>query len=168
LRVSLVTGGGRGIGRAIALALGGRDACVAVAGRTTSELESTARELRAGGAEALPLQMDVTSEVSVDAAIDALRRAVDHVDVLVNNAGVGGGEPIAGSDAARWRRTLDTNVTGTYLVTRGVVRLTPAGARIINIASILGRFGVPGYTAYCASKHAILGFTRALALELAS
>ena len=166
LRVSLVTGGGRGIGRAIALALGGRDAVVAIAGRTVADLDATARELRAGGAEALPLEMDVTSEASVDEAIGALRRSIDHVDVLVNNAGVGGGQPVAGSDIARWRRTIDTNVTGTYLVTRGLVPLMSPGGRIVNISSVLGRFGVPGYTAYCASKHAILGFTRALALEL--
>jgi ketoreductase len=167
LRVCVVTGGGRGIGRAIALALGGHDAFVAVAGRTVSDLESTARELRSGGAESLPLQMDVTSEASVETAIDALRRSVDHVDVLVNNAGVGGGQPVAGSDVPRWRRTIDTNVTGTYLVTRAIVPLMSAGGRIINISSVLGRFGVPGYTAYCTSKHALLGFTRALALELA-
>ena len=167
MRVALVTGGGRGIGRAIALALGGRDACVAVAGRTVAELESTARDLRVSGAEALPLPMDVTDESSVARAIDALRKSVNHVDVLVNNAGVGGGEPVAGSDVARWRRTIDTNVTGTYLVTRAAVPLMRSGGRIINISSVLGRFGVPGYTAYCASKHAVIGFTRALALELA-
>ena len=167
MRVSVVTGGGRGIGRAIALALGGRDAFVAVAGRTVAELESRARELRAGGAEAVPLPMDVTSESSVEHAITTLGRVVDHVDVLVNNAGVGGGQPIADSDIARWRRTIDTNVTGTYLVTRSVVPLMRTGGRIINISSVLGRFGVPGYTAYCASKHAVIGFTRALALELA-
>ena len=167
MRVSLVTGGGRGIGRAIALALGGRDAFVAVASRTVAELESTARELRDGGAEALPLPMDVTGESSVVQAIEALRKSVDHVDVLVNNAGVGGGQPVAGSDIARWRRTIDTNITGTYLVTRAVAPLMRSGGRIINISSVLGRFGVPGYTAYCASKHAVIGFTRALALEMA-
>ena len=167
MRVSIVTGGGRGIGRAIALALGGRDAFVAVAGRTVTELDSTARELRDGGASAIALPMDVTSEASVAEAIDSLRASVDHVDVLVNNAGVGGGQPVAGSDIARWRRTIDTNVTGTYLVTRSIVPLMRSGGRIINLSSVLGRFGVPGYTAYCASKHAVIGFTRALALELA-
>ena len=87
--------------------------------------------------------------------------------MLVNNAGVGGGEPVAGSDIERWRRTIDTNLTGTYLVTRAVLPLMRSGGRIINLSSVLGRFGVPGYTAYCASKHAVIGFTRALALELA-
>jgi NAD(P)-dependent dehydrogenase (short-subunit alcohol dehydrogenase family) len=96
-----------------------------------------------------------------------LRQATERVDILVNNAGVGGGEPIAGSEIARWRRVVDTNVIGTYLVTREVVPMMAAGGRVVNVSSVLGRFGVPGYTAYCASKHAVIGFTRALALELA-
>jgi NAD(P)-dependent dehydrogenase (short-subunit alcohol dehydrogenase family) len=167
LTVSLVTGGGRGIGRAIALSLGGQGTSVAIAGRTRSQLESTALELETAGARPIPLEMDVTSEQSVARAIDTLRAGVAQLDVLVNNAGVGGGEPVAGSDVERWRRTIDTNLTGTYLVTRGVLPLMRPGGRIINLSSVLGRFGVPGYTAYCASKHAVIGFTRALALELA-
>jgi NAD(P)-dependent dehydrogenase (short-subunit alcohol dehydrogenase family) len=111
--------------------------------------------------------MDVTSEESVTAGMRELGRATAHLDVLVNNAGVGGGEPVAGSDIARWRRVIDTNVTGMYLVTREAVGLMRDGGRIVNISSVLGRFGVPGYTAYCASKHGVIGFTRALALELA-
>jgi NAD(P)-dependent dehydrogenase (short-subunit alcohol dehydrogenase family) len=166
MRVSLVTGGGRGIGRAIALALAGPDTCVAVAARTRSEVDSTARELAQLGGRGLAIVMDVSDEASVTAGIAELRRAVDHVDVLVNNAGVGGGETVEGSDVARWRRTIDTNLTGMYLVTRAVVALIPPGGRIVNMSSVLGRFGVSGYTAYCASKHGVIGFTRALALEL--
>src|SRR5216110_3029181 len=140
---------------------------IAIAARTRSQLESTARELESGGARAIPVEMDVTSETSIARAVDALRIDVPHLDILVNNAGVGGGEPVAGSDIERWRRTIDTNLTGTYLVTRAVLPLMRGGGRIINLSSVLGRFGVPGYTAYCASKHAVIGFTRALALELA-
>ena len=165
--IALVTGGGRGIGRAIALALGGMGTTIAIAARTRSQLESTARELESAGARAIPVEMDVTSETSIARAVDALRIDVPHLDILVNNAGVGGGEPVAGSDIERWRRTIDTNLTGTYLVTRAVLPLMRGGGRIINLSSVLGRFGVPGYTAYCASKHAVIGFTRALALELA-
>jgi NAD(P)-dependent dehydrogenase (short-subunit alcohol dehydrogenase family) len=166
-RTALVTGGGRGIGRAIARALAGPGTLVAVAGRTRSELESAALDLESLGGRALALEMDVTDETSVAAGFERLREATGHLDVLVNNAGVGGGEPIAGSDVARWRRTIDTNVVGSYLVTRAAVPLMPAGGRIVNQSSVLGRFGVPGYTAYCASKHGVIGFTRALALELA-
>ena len=167
MRASLVTGGGRGIGRAIALALGRSGTAVAVAGRTRPQLEAAARELEGEGARAIPLEMDVTSEQSVARALEALRADVPHLDVLVNNAGVGGGEPVAGSDVERWRRTIETNLIGTYLVTRAALPLMRPGGRIINLSSVLGRFGVPGYTAYCASKHAVIGFTRALALELA-
>jgi NAD(P)-dependent dehydrogenase (short-subunit alcohol dehydrogenase family) len=166
MRVSLVTGGGRGIGRAIAHALAGPDTCVAVAGRTRSEVDCTARDLERLGGRSLAIVMDVTDEASVVAGVAELGRAVDHVDVLVNNAGVGGGEPIEGSDVARWRRTIDTNLTGMYLVTRATVTLMCANGRIVNMSSVLGRFGVRGYTAYCASKHGVIGFTRALALEL--
>jgi NAD(P)-dependent dehydrogenase (short-subunit alcohol dehydrogenase family) len=168
MRVSLVTGGGRGIGRAIATALAGPDTYVAIAGRTRAELEATAKDLEQFGGKAVVVEMDVTSDESVAAGMGELARAVDHLDVLVNNAGIGGGEPVTGSDVARWRRVIDTNVTGTYLVTREAVGVIRDGGRIVNISSVLGRFGVPGYTAYCASKHAVIGFTRALALELAS
>lgn len=167
MRVSLVTGGGRGIGRAIAHALAGPGTCVAVAGRTRSEVDATATDLERLGGRSLAIVMDVTDEASVDAGVAELGRAVDHVDVLVNNAGVGGGEPIEGSDVARWRRTIDTNLTGMYLVTRAAVALMCTNGRIVNMSSVLGRFGVQGYTAYCASKHGVIGFTRALALELA-
>ena len=85
----------------------------------------------------------------------------------MNNAGVGGGRPIDKTDTATWRRIVDTNVWGTFLVSRQAVSMLGDGGRIVNLSSVLGRFGVPGYTAYCASKHAVIGFTRALALELA-
>jgi len=167
MRVAFVTGGGRGIGRAIAHAFAGPDTFVAISGRTQAQLESTAADLEKLGGHALAIEMDITSERSVADGMARLRGAVDHVDVLVNNAGMGGGEPIVGSDIARWRATIDTNITGMYLVTRDAVPRMGAGGRIVNISSVLGRFGVPGYTAYCASKHGVIGFTRALALELA-
>ena len=167
MRVALVTGGGRGIGRAIAHALAGPETFVVVSARTRSQVEQTARDLEQRGGRALGVEMDVTDEQSVASGFARVREAAGHVDVLVNNAGVGGGEPVAGSDLARWRRILDTNIVGTYLVTRAALPLMPSGGRIVNISSVLGRFGVPGYTAYCASKHGVIGFTRALALELA-
>ena len=101
MQVSLVTGGGRGIGRAIAHALAGTDTCVAVAGRTRSQLDSTARDLERLGGKALAIEMDVTSEESVATGMRELGRLAAHLDVLVNNAGVGGGEPMAGSSVAR-------------------------------------------------------------------
>jgi NAD(P)-dependent dehydrogenase (short-subunit alcohol dehydrogenase family) len=165
--VVFVTGGGRGIGRAIALAFAAPGATIAIASRSAAQLDETASEIRGRGAEAIALTMDVTDARAVSEAFTRLAGRVARVDVLVNNAGVGGGQPVPGSDEAAWRRIIDTNVVGTYLVTRAALPLIPEGGRVINMSSVLGRFGVPGYTAYCASKHAVVGFTRALALELA-
>jgi NAD(P)-dependent dehydrogenase (short-subunit alcohol dehydrogenase family) len=162
----LVTGGGRGIGRAIALAFAEPGSIVAVAARTQSEVDDTARAIASRGATPIAAAVDVTDEDAVARAFDVIRANAPTLDVLVNNAGVGGGEPIAGSDPSFWRRILDTNVMGTYLVTRQAVAMLSDGGRVINMSSVLGRFGVPGYTAYCASKHAVIGFTRALSLEL--
>jgi len=164
----VVTGGGRGIGRAIALAFAEPGRLVAIAARTRAQLEETAKAIRAKGAEAVLLPMDVTDEGAVESGFAELRRVSDRIDVLVNNAGAGGGQPIHKTETASWRRILDTNVWGTFLVTRQAAPLMADGGRIVNVSSVLGRFGVPGYTAYCASKHAVIGFTRALALELAS
>ena len=166
MRAALVTGGGRGIGRAIAQALAGPDTLVVVAGRSRKHLDETVTALEQRGGRALAVELDVTDETSVAKAMQAVRGVTSHLDVLVNNAGMGGGEPIAGSDVARWRQTIDTNLTGMYLVSREAVLLMGTGGRIVNLSSVLGRFGVPGYTAYCASKHGVIGFTRALALEL--
>ena len=162
----LVTGGGRGIGRAIALSFCEPGAIVAIASRTASQLEATAEEIRSRGAEPVALVMDVSDSRSVQSAIARLQERSVHLDVLVNNAGAGGGEPVEQSDESAWRTIIDTNIVGTYLVSRAALPLMADGGRIINLSSVLGRFGVPGYTAYCASKHAIIGFTRAFALEL--
>lgn len=162
----LVTGGGRGIGRAIALAFAEPGNLVAIAARTPSKLDEASEAFRGRGAEPLALTLDVTDEGAVARGFEQLRAASATLDVLVNNAGVGGGKPIDETDTASWRRILDTNVWGTFLVTRSAVPLMANGGRIVNVSSVLGRFGVPGYTAYCASKHAVVGFTRALALEV--
>jgi NAD(P)-dependent dehydrogenase (short-subunit alcohol dehydrogenase family) len=162
-----ITGASRGIGRAVALAFAEPGHVVALAARTRTQLEETAALVREGGAKALVLDVDVADEAQVRRAFHAYRDVCPRVDVLVNNAGVGGGQAIAGSDTARWRRMIDVNLVGMYLVSREAVPLMSRGSRIINQSSVLGRFGVPGYTAYCASKHGVIGFTRALALELA-
>ena len=162
----LVTGGGRGIGRAIALAFAEPGATVAIAARTTSQLEATGADIRARGATPIIMTVDVSDERSVASGFSRLRQAATGLDVLVNNAGIGGGRPVQEADPLDWRRVLDTNVFGTFLVTQQAVPLLRDGGRIVNVSSVLGRFGVPGYTAYCASKHAVIGFTRALALEL--
>jgi 3-hydroxybutyrate dehydrogenase len=165
-RTVVVTGGGRGIGRAIALAFAEPGAQIVITSRTQSQLDQTAAEIKAKGAEAFAIPMDVSDEASVAHGFGTLHGRVTKVDVLINNAGVGGGEVVQGSDIARWRKTIDTNLTGMYLVTRQILPLMADNGRIVNLSSVLGRFGVPGYTAYCASKHGVIGFTRALSLEL--
>lgn len=167
MRTVLVTGGGRGIGRAIALAFSTTQTLVAIAGRTHADLERTAADVQARGGQALPIALDVTNGESVRDAFVRLGRHTTRIAVLVNNAGLGGGEPVDGSDVENWQRIVETNLIGTYLVSRIAIPLMGRGGRIINMSSVLGRFGVPGYTAYCASKHGLIGFTRALALELA-
>lgn len=166
-RTVVVTGGGRGIGRAIALAFAEPGAHLVITSRTESQLQQTAADITAKGAQATAIPMDVSDEASVAHGFGTLHGVIRNVNVLINNAGVGGGEVVQGSDVARWKQTLDTNLFGMYLVTRQILPLMPEGGRVVNLSSVLGRFGVPGYTAYCASKHGVIGFTRALALEVA-
>lgn len=166
-RVVLVTGGGKGMGRDIALAFGAQGARVALCGRTEATLEKTAEDIRDAGGAALFAVCDVAVNDQARAAVKRVVDAYGHIDILVNNAGMGGMTPIDGDDDATWREIVDTNVIGTMQMTRAAVRHIPNGGRILNTSSVLGRFGVPGYSAYCASKHAIVGLTRALAHELA-
>jgi NAD(P)-dependent dehydrogenase (short-subunit alcohol dehydrogenase family) len=120
-RVALVTGGGRGLGRAIALALAGAGARVAVAARTRAQVDAVVGELRAAGApEALAQEMDVADEASLEAGLGAAVAALGPVDVLVNNAGLAESAPIARTDAAAWRRHLEVNATGPFLLTRAL------------------------------------------------
>jgi NAD(P)-dependent dehydrogenase (short-subunit alcohol dehydrogenase family) len=167
-RIALVTGGGRGIGRAIALAFAREGAHVAVTARTDAEIEGVAAEIRAVGRKALAVPCDVGERAQVD---EAVRRVVDGlgpVEILVNGAGVAVSAKLLDTDDALWERHLRVNLTGAFLVTRAVLRgmLDARWGRIINIASIAGRQGYPYVAAYTASKHGLLGLTRALAQEV--
>ena len=167
-RIALVTGGGRGIGRAIALAFAREGAHVAVTARTDAEIEGVAAEIRAVGRKALAVPCDVGERAQVD---EAVRRVVDGlgpVEILVNSAGVAVSAKLLDTDDALWERHLRVNLTGAFLVTRAVLRgmLDARWGRIINIASIAGRQGYPYVAAYTASKHGLLGLTRALAQEV--
>src|SRR5436190_1406974 len=103
----------------------------------------------------------------VDEGIRRINDRFGKIDIVVNNAGIGGASAIDAPDTAHWLDVIQTNVLGTYYVTRAATPLIPNGGRIIMISSVLGKFGVPGYTAYCTAKTGLIGFTRALALELA-
>lgn len=168
-RVAFITGGGRGIGRAIALAFAREGARVAVAARTRAQVEAVAEEARGLGREALPLTCDVTDSQSVRSAVAATVERFKRLDILVNNAGTVERVKLVDCDEATWNQTIAVNLTGTYLCTRAALpHMLQAGyGRIINIASVAARHGVPFAPAYTASKHGVLGFTRAAALEVA-
>ena len=167
-KVALVTGGGRGIGREIALAFAREGLAVAVAARTLSQVEEAAEAVRALGAKALPVALDVADAGAIPAAVKAVSDALGPVDVLVNNAGIAESAPFAKTDPALWERHLRVNVTGPFLLTREVLpgMLERGWGRVINIASLAGLFGAPYITAYATSKHALVGFTRAVAAEV--
>ncbi len=163
----LVTGGGTGIGAGIARVLGAGGAAVAVLGRRLEPLQATVASLRAAQIEAVAVAGDVTDRDGIAAAVDRAAEALGGLDVLVNNAGTGGPNGCAVPGPDRWHTIVRTNLDGVFFTTLAALRHLPDGGRIVSISSVLGRFGVPGYTAYCASKHGVIGFTKALALELA-
>jgi len=168
-RVAVVTGGSRGLGRAIALALAGEGAAVALLARDVTRLDAVAAEARQLGVAAEAIACDVTAEEQVAAAADRIKERFGHVHILVNNAGTNVRKPVTGFTYAEWRQVLDTNLTSAFLLCRAVVPLMQGQGygRIVNLTSIMSHVALPGRAAYAASKAGLLGFTKALALELA-
>src|SRR5262245_7594043 len=167
-KIALVTGGGSGIGRAIAESLGKNGAKVAIAARNSARIEQAAKELTGLGLSVMPLQIDVRNKTQVRRAVAELISTWGAIHILVNNAGISGLSMISDEDDSKWYDIVDTNLNGMYLITKEVLKHMPdhTGGRIINISSVLGKFGVPGYTDYCTTKHGMIGFSRALALEV--
>jgi NAD(P)-dependent dehydrogenase (short-subunit alcohol dehydrogenase family) len=167
---ALVTGGGSGIGRAVALMLASTGARVALAGRRAAPLKDVQQEVQAAGGTAFVLaEFDVADPDSVTRGVAAAIAAGGDIDVLINCAGHAPSAPFEKIDLALWSSTLATNLTGAFLVTQAVLpsmRRRPFG-RIVNVASTAGLVGYAYVSAYCASKHGLVGLTRALALELA-
>jgi NAD(P)-dependent dehydrogenase (short-subunit alcohol dehydrogenase family) len=168
-RHALVTGASRGIGAAIAAALAAEGARVSLIGRDAARLDRMATEL-GGPDRAAPVVADVTDAASVRQAFATARERLGPVHILVNNAGQAASAKFTDTDEALWHRIIAVNLTGTYLCTREAVAdmLQSGFGRIVNIASVAGLRGAAYISAYAASKHAVIGLTRSLALEYAT
>ena len=168
-RVALVTGAGRGIGRAIAISLARTGVAVAVAARTRGQIDATARDIQTAGGTALAVPLDVTDGAAIAPALASIVSGLGPIDIVVNNAGIAEAAPFARTTPELWERHFRVNATGPYLITRATLpgMLARGWGRIINIASTAGLVGAPYVAAYTASKHALIGLTRALAAEVA-
>ncbi len=165
---ALITGAGRGIGRAVALAFAREGCHVALAARTREELEETAAAAAPAGVRAVVLPCDVGSPEDIESAAMKTLEVFHHVDILVNNAGYACFKPVWEITPEDWKRSLDINVTSAFLLTRALLpsMMTRRSGRIINISSVTGVKALPEQGAYCAAKHAMNGWTKSLALEL--
>jgi 2-deoxy-D-gluconate 3-dehydrogenase len=169
-KVALVTGGGRGLGKEIALTLGAVGAKVVVAGRNEADLEETAAEARSAGIDVLVVECDVTDLDSIDAMV---KKSVAHfgaIDVLVNNAGTNVQQSALEVTEEAWDTVLDVNLKATFFVSQRVAREMidgGRGGRVINVASQMGAVGFFKRSAYCASKGGVVQVTKVMALEWA-
>lgn len=171
-RVALVTGGGRGIGRAIALAFAAEGARVAVSARTAAELDEVVGKIRDSGGQALALTADLADPAAPPRLVQDVKKHWGPIEVLVNNAGVGSSanpKPVVDFDDAFWELSLRVNLTAPYMLCKTALpdMIARGSGRIINVASINGKIGALHGAAYAASKHGMLGLTRSLALEVA-
>ncbi len=170
-QVALVTGASRGIGRAIALALGAEGAKVAVnyANSSTAATE-VVKTIQEGGGEAIALSADVSQADEVDRLVKAVMDHWGAVDILVNNAGITKDNLLLRMKPEDWQAVINLNLTGVFLCTRAIskIMLKQRRGRIINIASVAGQMGNPGQANYSAAKAGVIGFTKTIAKEIAS
>jgi 3-hydroxybutyrate dehydrogenase len=166
-KTALITGGGRGIGREIALTFAREGARIAVAARTSEQVEQVAREIGNG---AIALVCDVSDSESVTRMFSDMRERLGEADILVNNAGIAESATIVNTTDELWHRHISINLSGTFYCTRAALpaMLKKGWGRVINIASIAAKTGAPYVAAYTASKHGVLGLTRTVSLEVAT
>ena len=171
-KIALITGGGRGIGRAIALSFADAGAQIVIAARTVSQVESVSHEImNQFHSRTLAVTCDVSNVKSVEAMFaEAAEFFGRGPDILVNNAGIAESAPISKTDDELWDRHLAINLSGSFYCTRAALpsMLKKGWGRVINVASIAGKTGAPYIAAYSASKHGLLGLTRSTALEMAA
>jgi 3-hydroxybutyrate dehydrogenase len=171
-RIALITGGGRGIGRAIAIAFAKEGAQVAVAARSLDQVEKVAKELTDQfSLNALAISCDVSKVESVEQMFARVSERFGRApDIMVNNAGIAESAPLIKTDDDHWHRHLEINLSGTFYCTRAALpqMIDRGWGRVINVASIAGKTGGPYIAAYSASKHGVLGLTRSVALEVAT
>ncbi|MBE7499726.1 MAG: 3-oxoacyl-[acyl-carrier-protein] reductase [Verrucomicrobiales bacterium] len=169
-QVAVVTGAGRGIGRAIALRFAAEGADVVCVSRTAENAEKVAVEVRAAGRRAWAHALDVADAAAVQGTVAQILEAAGRVDILVNNAGITRDGLLMRLSDEDWDAVLNTNLKGAFLFTRALSRsfIKQRAGRIINVASVIGLIGNPGQCNYAASKAALLGFTKSVARELAT
>lgn len=168
-RTAMVTGASRGLGRAIALGLADAGASLILAARDAAKLEEAADEVRARGGQAKTIAFDLADLEAVQAAADKLNNECERIDILVNNGAISGWGDLHGSTLAHWENMFDVNVSSMYILCRELSKgmVERKWGRIINFASYVAQTGRPNLSAYTASKHAVLGLTRAIAADLA-
>lgn len=167
-KIALITGGGRGIGRAIALAFAGEGADVAVSARSQAEIDRVAGEVRGAGRRAIALPADVSRADQVRRMVDRTLAEFGRIDILVNNAGYARHLPVAELTEEVWDTTMDVNLKGVFLCTQAVLpgMVARRSGCIITVASISGHRGYRGCSAYCAAKAGAIAFMETLALEV--
>ena len=168
-RRAVITGGGRGIGAAVARVLADAGVGVLITARSRTEVEALANELRAQGHRASATTTDVTRPDSVQALARSAVEALGEVDILINNAGSSSSAPLKRTTLEEWNRLLAVNATSTFLCTQAFLpgMLERKWGRVVNVASIAGLFGAKYISAYSAAKHAVVGFTKSVAAEVA-
>lgn len=166
-KIAVITGAGRGIGKAIALGFAHQGANIIVASRTESDILSVSQEIKQTGRESLGIQCDVTDESQVKNLIVTTLKHFKRIDILINNAGIASMRPVYGTSLETFEKVVKVNLTGTFLCTKYVWEpmMHSGGGSIINISSMGGLTGYPFLSAYCASKWGQIGLTKACAEE---